>query len=90
MTQPTQSLLQRFAKTWDLHNGESGIRSLVKAYSYRMCGTATTIVISYFITGKIIVSLAIGTTEIVVKPFIYWCHERVWNKLTWGKTSSTL
>lgn len=90
MTQPTQSLLQRFVKTWDLRNGESGIRSLVKAYSYRMCGTATTIIISYVVTGKIIISLAIGTTEIVVKPFIYWCHERVWNKITWGNTSSTL
>jgi uncharacterized membrane protein len=79
-----QSLLQRFVKSWALNNGETGLRSLVKAYSYRMCGTTTTIVISYIVTGKIIISLAIGATEIVVKPFVYWCHERAWNKVKWG------
>ena len=80
-----QSLLQKFVKSWALNKGESGLRSLVKAYSYRMCGTATTMVISYIVTGKIIVSLTIGASEIVVKPVIYWCHERVWNKVKWGK-----
>jgi len=82
-----QSLLQRFVKSWALNKGESGLRSLVKAYSYRMCGTLTTITISYMITGVITVSLAIGATEIIIKPFIYWCHERVWNKIKWGKQS---
>jgi uncharacterized membrane protein len=64
---------------------ESVLRSVVKAYSYRLCGTLTTIVISYSITGKIVVSLAIGATELVIKPFIYWLHERVWNKIDWQK-----
>jgi uncharacterized membrane protein len=79
-----QSLLQRFVKSWALNKGESGLRSLVKAYSYRLCGTTTTVIISYIVTGKVVVSLTIGATEIVVKPFIYWCHERVWNKIKWG------
>jgi uncharacterized membrane protein len=80
-----KSLLQKFVKSWDLNNGESGIRSLVKAYSYRMCGTLTTVAISYVVTGVITISLAIGATEIVIKPFIYWLHERVWNKIKWQK-----
>jgi len=42
-------------------------------------------IISYAVTGKIVVSLAIGGTEMVVKPLIYWCHERFWNKIVWGK-----
>ena len=79
-----QSLLQKFVKSWALNKGESGLRSLVKAYSYRLCGTTTTVIISYIVTGKVVVSLTIGATEIVVKPFIYWCHERVWNKIKWG------
>ncbi len=82
------SLLRRFVSSW-AYNGESGVRSLVKAYSYRMCGTLTTIIISYSITGKIVVSLAIGATEIVVKPFVYWCHERVWNKIRWGRINTS-
>lgn len=79
------NLLQKFVKSWDSSNGETGLRSLVKAYSYRCCGTITTITISYVVTGRIVVSLAIGATEMIIKPFIYWAHERVWNKVKWGK-----
>jgi uncharacterized membrane protein len=85
MTQPQASLLQRFVKSWDLNNSETALRSFAKAYSYRCCGTLTTIVISYIVTGHIVVSLAIGATEMVIKPFIYWCHERVWSRVNWGK-----
>ena len=79
------SVLQRFVKSWALNNNESAVRSLVKAYSYRCCGTLTTIVISYCITGKLIISLGIGATEMIVKPLIYWLHERVWNRIKWGR-----
>lgn len=85
MAQSQTSLLQRFVKSWALNNGETAIRSLVKAYSYRCCGTLTTIVISYIITGRLVISLAIGATEMVIKPFIYWCHERVWARVKWGQ-----
>ena len=70
---------------WNLNNSETAIRSLAKAYSYRCCGTITTIIISYIFTGQLIISLGIGATELVIKPFIYWCHERVWSRVTWGK-----
>ena len=80
-----QSLLQRFVKSWVLNEGESPVRSLVKAYSYRCCGTITTIIISYIVTGQIVVYMAIGASEMVIKPFVYWTHERVWNKIGWGK-----
>ena len=79
------NFLQRFVKSWSLNNNETAIRSLVKAYSYRCCGTLTTIIISYIITGALVVSLAIGATEMVLKPFIYWCHERVWSRGRWGR-----
>ena len=85
MTQLRTSVLQRFVKSWALNNTETAVRSLVKAYSYRCCGTVTTIVISYIITGQFIVSLGIGATEMIVKPFIYWLHERVWSRVNWGR-----
>jgi len=87
MKQHTQSLLQKFVNKWALNNSETALRSFVKAYSYRCCGTATTIVISYVITGKLVVSLAIGATEMLLKPFIYWCHERIWSRIHWGRTN---
>ncbi len=85
MMQHTQSLLQRFVNKWALNNSETALRSLAKAYSYRCCGTLTTIVISYIITGQIVVSLAIGFTEMILKPFIYWAHERIWSRVGWGR-----
>jgi uncharacterized membrane protein len=85
MKQYIQSLLQRFVKSWALNNSETALRSFVKAYSYRCCGTLTTIVISFVITGSVVVSLGIGATEMIVKPFIYWCHERVWSRVNWGR-----
>lgn len=88
MTRPTQSLLQKFVNKWALNNSETALRSFVKAYSYRCCGTLTTIVISFVITGNFVISLGIGATEMIVKPFIYWCHERVWSRVRWGRTLS--
>ena len=88
MMQPTQSVLQRFVNKWALNNSETALRSFVKAYSYRCCGTLTTIAISYAITGQLIVSLGIGATEMIVKPFIYWCHERVWSRVNWGRKNN--
>ena len=85
MNQSRQSVLQRFVKSWALNDSETAVRSLLKAYSYRCCGTLTTIVISYVITGELIVSLAIGATEMILKPFIYWCHERAWSRVNWGR-----
>lgn len=70
---------------WQLNNYETGWRSLVKAYTYRCCGTITTIVISYIFTGELVISLGIGATEMIIKPFIYWTHERVWSKVKWGR-----
>ena len=74
-----------FLNNWKLNSSETALRSFVKAYSYRCCGTITTIIISYSITGKFIVSLGIGAVEMIVKPFVYWCHERVWNRIKWGR-----
>jgi uncharacterized membrane protein len=79
------SFLQKFVNKWALNNSETAVRSFVKAYSYRCCGTLTTIAISFVITGSVVVSLGIGATEMIVKPFIYWCHERVWSRVNWGR-----
>lgn len=60
-------------------------RSLIKSVSWRIIGTLDTIVISYFITGKLAFALSIGGIELVTKMILYVVHERVWNKIKWGK-----
>jgi uncharacterized membrane protein len=55
-------------------------RHIAKAISYRFVGTATTIMISYFFTGNIVISSGIGFIEFIIKPLNYFIHERVWYK----------
>jgi uncharacterized membrane protein len=60
-------------------------RSLVKALSWRMTGTVDTIVVSYFVTGKIKLAVSIGAVELFTKVCLYYLHERVWNKIPLGR-----
>ena len=60
-------------------------RSLAKAVSWRVTGTIDTFLLSWLITGELKLAGAIALTEVITKIFLYWLHERVWNKVTWGK-----
>lgn len=62
-------------------------RSLVKAISWRVLGTIDTIVISYFITGHAKWALSIGFVELFTKVALYFGHERIWNRLAFGRIS---
>lgn len=60
-------------------------RSLVKAISWRVTGTVDTILISFLITGQAKYALSIGFVELFTKIFLYFCHERIWDKLKFGR-----
>lgn len=60
-------------------------RSLAKAISWRVTGTLDTVLISYLITGKVKWALSIGFVELFTKVFLYYVHERIWNKLSFGR-----
>lgn len=60
-------------------------RSLLKSISWRIVGTLDTIIISYLITGELAFALSIGGIELVTKMILYVVHERVWNKINWGR-----
>ena len=64
---------------------EKPVRSVVKSISWRIIGTLDTIVIAYFITGKVGMALTIGSIEFFTKMFLYFFHERAWNSIKWGK-----
>lgn len=66
---------------------DTPIRSLVKAISWRVTGTIDTFLISWLITGQILLASGIAFTEIITKIFLFWMHERAWNRITWGKDS---
>ena len=64
---------------------EKPYRSIVKAISWRTLGTLDTILISFFITGEFTIALSIGFIELVTKTLLYYSHERIWNKIKFGK-----
>jgi uncharacterized membrane protein len=64
---------------------ETASRSLVKTVSYRILGSSITFIISFMFTGEVIISAGISATEFLLKPTMYWLHERVWNRISWGK-----
>ena len=61
-------------------------RSMSKAISWRVLATLTTMLIVYVFTGKPELTLIIGGFDVVLKMIFYYCHERVWNRILWGKT----
>ncbi len=54
------------------------IKSFMKSLSWRIVGTMDTIIISYFITGRVTVALSIGSVEVITKTILYYFHERLW------------
>jgi adenylylsulfate kinase len=57
---------------------ESKTRSLLKALSWRIIATTTTMGIAYTITGEIKTAATIGGIEFFAKFAIYYLHERAW------------
>ena len=69
---------------------ESKRRSIAKVISWRFTATITTMVISFFITGKIDMALKIGVFEVFAKMFLQYVHERLWTKISFGFKSKTM
>ncbi len=57
---------------------ESHLRSIVKAVTWRFLATMTTAIIVLCLTGHLGTALLVGSIEVVVKMFVYYIHERVW------------
>ena len=68
---------------------EKPYRSVAKTISWRTVETLDTIIISYFITGNLVMAASIGSIEVITKMILYYFHERVWNKLKFGIVKPT-
>ena len=60
-------------------------RSFIKAVSWRLTGSMDTMVISYLITGRIAWALSISGVELFTKIGLYFLHERVWERISFGR-----
>jgi uncharacterized membrane protein len=64
---------------------EKNYRSLVKSLSYRVTGTIATFIISYLVTGEVKFALSIMSVDFISKIGIFYLHERVWDKIKFGR-----
>ena len=59
-------------------------RSIAKGASWRLIGTLDTILLSLIFTGAIDKALKIGAIELFTKILLYYIHERIWERLSFG------
>jgi uncharacterized membrane protein len=57
------------------------IKSFLKSISWRIVGTLDTMIISYFITGRLSFAISIGSIEVFTKTVLYYLHERLWSHI---------
>lgn len=60
-------------------------RSIVKTITYRILIVISTFIVTYYLTGEIKASLEITAVANIINTVLYFVHERVWNKIHWGK-----
>jgi uncharacterized membrane protein len=61
-------------------------RSLVKAITYRLLIIALDITFIYLLTRSLDIALGFMIISNVYTSIAYYLHERIWNKVGWGKT----
>jgi len=64
---------------------EKPIRSLLKSISWRIIATLTTTLLVYAFTQNFVISVGVGGIEFFLKIAIYYMHERIWNRVNFGR-----
>ncbi|MHC4483439.1 MAG: DUF2061 domain-containing protein [Planctomycetota bacterium] len=64
---------------------ESHYRSIAKAITWRMGGTLVTFAVAWVVTRELPLAAGIGLLDTVIKIGAFYIHERIWNRLSFGK-----
>ena len=69
--------MKKFTEHWK--------RSLVKAITYRIIILLLDFLVVYVLTGQYVVALTFMIVSKIYTSFAYYGHERIWNRISWGK-----
>ena len=58
---------------------------MAKAVSWRTGGTIVTCFVAWILTGSLDLAAKIGVVDTVIKIGAFYLHERLWNRLDFGK-----
>ena len=60
-------------------------RSFGKVITWRILVTITNFIVGWLASGNPWVGLGVVSFALVVNSILYFVHERIWNRVTWGK-----
>lgn len=60
-------------------------RSIAKAFSYRVFSTLLMIMVFWILTKNFTLAVQVGFIDMFVKIFGYYFHERLWNRIPYGR-----
>jgi len=63
-------------------------RSLVKTLGYRVLMVVITVAVAFAVTDDASAALNIGIIANVVKTGTYYGYERLWARISWGKSAA--
>ena len=61
-------------------------RSVIKTISWRITGSSATFLIAYLISGNMSIASTIAVIQLTANTIMYYIHERIWNKIRWGRS----
>ena len=64
---------------------ETRKRSIAKSILWRIICIIVSVFVSFILTARWDVAVAIGTSYNIITMFLYYFHERIWNRINWGK-----
>lgn len=67
---------------------ETHRRSIAKALSWRLLATMITTLLVFFLTGKGEFAATVGLADTCIKFTVYFAHERIWNRIAYGREKS--
>jgi uncharacterized membrane protein len=60
-------------------------RSIVKTITYRLIVVILDFIAVYLFTGKLETALGFTIVSNIYTTIVYFFHERIWDKIKWGK-----
>ena len=69
---------------------DTNLRSVVKGISWRVLATLVTTAVVFLYSGELAAAAIVGSFDALAKIVLYWGHERVWQRITWGRILPTV
>ncbi len=69
---------------------ETHLRSVVKGISWRVIATMVTTMVVFIYSGELAAAAIVGSVDALAKIGLYWGHERIWQRIYWGRIRPTV